>query len=499
MNNGTILSRLRVTLMVAICLMSFMQFFFLHLHGTDRDDLYPKYPRLDDPVSQASNKVTGLADSTPIQTRRLRLDYTNSRDAPLYTALTNSTNLTFCGSCPYNILITCSERVDELMDKYRLTRFDAQNELLANCGIDYLNEPYVLLHVGPHKTGTTSIQEFLYNSLESNSTSYLDEDNFAIPTYTQLPGWFKGHGAMLNFAHCMIKNYRGDGGRVSAGKCNELRQIFPKFLREAYNQSKNVLIVAEDLDRLEIDYVRTLYWLQPYRRIRVAVCYRRLHHWLPSFYNQIVKMYTPKYIRGDYPYPSFVEWIDEKYHHFKQVHSIQVANRYRSSNKFESVSMMNLHSEINLIEDFFCNYVPHANATCEFIKRKNATDERISNQGYNHDFERLATEAFRAGKLNHYHHAIANKMAKKLEALMPDARAYPKKCLNQTFLDELLQLEHDIEKTHFKEWYDGQGGEAGLKEDFENSKALYCSMNTEFIMNNGMFDRLFDELNKAKK
>jgi hypothetical protein len=146
-------------------------------------------------------------------------------------------------------------------------------------------------------TGTTTIQEFLYNSLESNSTSFLDEDNFAIPTYTQLPGYFKGHGAMLNFAHCIIKNHQRDGGSVSGSKCNGLRQIFPKFLREAYNQSKNALIVAEDLDRLEIDYVRTLCWLQPYRRIRVVVSYRRLRHWLPSFYNQIVKTYTAKYIR----------------------------------------------------------------------------------------------------------------------------------------------------------------------------------------------------------
>jgi hypothetical protein len=164
-----------------------------------------------------------------------------------------------------------------------------------------------------------------------------------------------------------------------------------------------------------------------------------------------------------------VEWIDEKYHHFKQVHSIQVANRYYSSNKFESVSMMNLRSEINLIEDSFCNYVPYANATCEFIK-KTDTDEPISNQGYNHDFERLATEAFCAGKLNEYHHAIAKKVAKKLEALVPDPRAYPKKCLNQTFLDELLRTEQDLEETYFKEWYDEQGGKAGLRKDFEIPK-----------------------------
>ena len=95
----------------------------------------------------------------------------------------------------------------------------------------------------------------------------------------------------------MIKGYGKDGGQVTAGKCLEIRGIFPNFLKQAYNQSKNVLIVAEDLDRLEIDYVRVLFWLFPYRRIRIVVSYRRMHHWLPSFYSQVVKMYTKKYIQ----------------------------------------------------------------------------------------------------------------------------------------------------------------------------------------------------------
>ena len=79
----------------------------------------------------------------------------NSRDAPLHFAMTNSTkNLEFCGSCAYNILITCSERVNEIMNKYNnLMRLEVENALLNYCGIDYSTEPYVLLHVGPHKTG----------------------------------------------------------------------------------------------------------------------------------------------------------------------------------------------------------------------------------------------------------------------------------------------------------------------------------------------------------
>lgn len=160
---------------------------------------------------------------------------------------------------------------------------------------DRISQPFIASFV-TNVPGTTTIQKFLHNRFAARA-SYFEKDNITIPTYKDLPGFFKNEGVMLNFAHCMIHNYQRDGGRVSAGKCGEIRKIFPNFLRGAYEQSKNVLIVAEDLDRLEIDYVRTLYWLQPYRRIRVVVTYRRLHQWLRSFYDQIVKLYRGKYIQ----------------------------------------------------------------------------------------------------------------------------------------------------------------------------------------------------------
>jgi hypothetical protein len=142
---------LRVMLMVAICVTSFMQFFFLY--SMSRDALH-KNIKFDASASLASNnEIPRRTDSTTVPSTRIQIKVNTSRDAPLYTALANSTNLKFCGSCSYNILITCSERVNEVMETNNLTRAEAQNELLANCGIDYANEPYVLLHVGPHKTG----------------------------------------------------------------------------------------------------------------------------------------------------------------------------------------------------------------------------------------------------------------------------------------------------------------------------------------------------------
>lgn len=199
--------------------------------------------------------------------------------------------------------------------------------------------------------------------------------------------------------------------------------------------------------------------------------------------------------RGLYHYPSFLEFVDEKYHHLKTVHSVEVANRYRQSNKFESVDLLNLHSEIDLLENLFCNYVPFANSTCEAIRKKGGEPKK-SNQGHDHDFERLATEALHMGKIKDYHTAIAKKVTNKLKSLMPDERAYPKQCLNETFQNDLFQTEKELEEKYFADWYESQGGEQGLREDYEKTaKSKMCSMNVELILSSGMFDRYFAQMN----
>ena len=183
------------------------------------------------------------------------------------------------------------------------------------------------------------------------------------------------------------------------------------------------------------------------------------------------------------------------------MHSIEVARRYINSNKFESVDILNLHSEINLLEDLFCNYIPKAFATCHTIKhsRDLAKFFAKSNQWQDHEFERLATLALHAEKIQDYHSAIALRKANKLSSLVSDNNLVPpEKCLNKTFLSELYEAEKEFEESHFKDWYALQGGDSGLKEDFQKSFAQkkFCSMDTDLILSSGMFDHIFKELDR---
>eukprot|EP00584_Thalassiosira_punctigera_P000354 CAMPEP_0172538166 /NCGR_PEP_ID=MMETSP1067-20121228/9615_1 /TAXON_ID=265564 ORGANISM="Thalassiosira punctigera, Strain Tpunct2005C2" /NCGR_SAMPLE_ID=MMETSP1067 /ASSEMBLY_ACC=CAM_ASM_000444 /LENGTH=370 /DNA_ID=CAMNT_0013323611 /DNA_START=498 /DNA_END=1607 /DNA_ORIENTATION=+ len=369
------------------------------------------------------------------------------------------------------------------MKRHKLSEREAKENLMSNCGVDYSTEPYVFIYAGPHKTGTTSIQSFIYNSLGKNA-SYLVEDKFAIPTFDELPGVFGGLGPGLNLAHCMLENYVKDGGQMNIAMCNRLRfGALPLYLEKHRNQSHNILIVAEDFDRITINHSRLSYYLRPYKRIRVVVGYRRQHDWLPSWYNQIVDLYTQKYIQGEFPYPNFLQWIDGRYNEFRQVHAIEVATRFRNSGVFESVDILNMHDEVSLLEDLFCNYVLNANATCRGIK-EGATPTK-PNIGRTHEYERLATKAHLRGKLPNYHAAIAPKVAEKIKitavrmGIFKDGDAYPRICLNQTFLDQLLQTEMEQERKHFPPWYNSQGGDEGLRKAFQNAKHKLCSMDDE--------------------
>ena len=277
----------------------------------------------------ANNNSTSISESTTMQQQKMVnnstpiIDVSTNRDISAVSAAATAANidvdptitktnqqhkskqLQFCGSCNFNPENSCNQRLKYIMDRYQTPLDEAKHSILDRCGVDMDNEPYVLLHAGPHKTGTTSIQSFLYKSLWENAT-YLQQDKFAVPTYDDLPGAFGGDGPMLNFAHCMLANFVKDGGQMNVAMCNNIRgknATFVNFLKRNYEAGRHVLLVAEDLDRLTIDYGRVQHYLRPYRRFKVVVTYRRMHDWLPSWYNQIVELYLARYISGEDYYP----------------------------------------------------------------------------------------------------------------------------------------------------------------------------------------------------
>ena len=279
--------------------------------------------------------------------------------------------------------------------------------------------------------------------------------------------------------------------------CERMRKAFPRFVQDAYNNHQNILIVAEDFDRIkEMDFKRMRFWLQPYKRIKVVTTYRRLHNWLPSWYNQIVDLYTLLYVSGE-KYPSFVEWLDKNYVDFFQVHAIQLANRFNSYDIVESVDILNMHGIPDLIEYFFCSQL-QTNTTCQAIK--DGAKPSKSNTGTEHEYERVTIKAALGGKIKTSLHKpvtlerVTRRVKEKVEEI--DANdPLPKICPSKTLLEQILQTEMEHERTYFPEWYESQGGDEGLRKSFEAAvKKKFCSFDVDKILRMGTLDSVFKEV-----
>lgn len=431
-------------------------------------------------------------------------------------AFNNRTADDFCPHC--NFLdghMTCGMRVDYLMKVYGSTEEEARagaNVTPPACRLPeskvWLNtyaerdEPAVHLHIGPHKTGTTALQAFIYDTLHANETLFL-EDNIRVPKYEELPGTFAKEGVGLNLAHCCIIGYKGEGGgQMNCPMCSRMRDEFPLFMIDAWQKGQDVLIAAEDFDRKEIDFERLEYFLRPYSRIKVYATYRRLHEWLPSWYNQIVAHYTTSiYSQGREHYPSFVEWFGAEWERFRDNHAISLLKRYEDLPFVESVDIVNMHSFETLrgtIENFFCAELK-ARAVCQALM--DGAGPSKTNQGKDHELERVVIAAALAGKLKTdiskplYLNRIAGSLGAKIKVMLSSSSLpsssspLPTICVDKNMTDEILRLEAKYERLHFREWHEGQGGEESLRRAFQKAvRRKFCVYDVEKILDEGLLD-----------
>jgi len=354
------------------------------------------------------------------------------------------------------------------------------------------NEPSIILHVGPHKTGTTALQSFIYELAKSNNTIFL-KDNLRIPTAKDLPGV----GIGINLAYCSVEKYKEGGGQMSARMCASMQNAFPKFVLDAYNNSQNILIVAEDFDIVGMDFSQLHHFLLPYKKIKIISTYRRLHEWLYSWYNQIVNAYRLIYATGDQKYPTFVEWLDKNFDKLVHRHGVAVAERYNIYNFVESVHLINIHDVGDSVPDyFFCNIL-QTEAVCNAIK--DGARPRHENIGHDHEYERIAIEAKLAGKIPE------KKVTRKVT--LTRSAAFLKKeidqknitlpiiCPSEEIMGKMFQHTVEHEKKYLLEWHESQGGEEGLRDALKKAgQKKMCAYDTAKILDEGILDDIFNTM-----
>lgn len=138
---------------------------------------------------------------------------------------------------------------------------------------------HLILHIGSHKTATTSIQHRLwhrYEALAGQGILYPRSGNIWLGPHRL--GWSLGLDA------------------PARNPADKPEQIAEAMLREAGDKGcDTILLSAEDLSLLDIDQIERLKSLLPADQVTVVVYLRRQDDFLLSFYKQEVQSYFTVY------------------------------------------------------------------------------------------------------------------------------------------------------------------------------------------------------------
>jgi hypothetical protein len=247
--------------------------------------------------------------------------------------------------------------------------------------------PRLVLHVGPPKTGTTSLQ-YMLKLYESQ----LRKDGY----------YYTGNEtAMSDFRLC-LKRIKKAGGPV------ECWTDIVDGLERHRLQGQSVILSNEIFSW----YVRQepIFWklvqeaLRPWLpHLTVVVGYRHLHNFLPSTHYEVQKSQRwPSQIeRGKYVTPLTKFWR-ERFHREEQLVGpmptpAAVLKQFQNANY--TVSMLDIERN-EQIEEFLCQVLPNAPQTCQYHaeQKRNGTDNAIPSLNKNDagqvNYDSLALIAF---------------------------------------------------------------------------------------------------------
>ena len=311
--------------------------------------------------------------------------------------------------------------------------------------------PLFILHMGPGKTGTSTIQKDL-----STLKQELQKDNYS---------------------------YIGNnGGPLNKGKLYSCSQEAKCGL------SEKVESYLEDKRRIGINLVGSNEFLSTFGQnnthgedwwsmrgkwdFQIWLSYRRPFEIIPSFFNQQYKFKRDSNgnrlkgifsshedwpgIKQDYRIPGFEEFFTKE-DWLSRAHFVKNAYYYWQPYA-DAVHIFNVHQHGDLSANFVCQTMPKANFTCAKLRRReNDHNQRllVENPSKPLDYDILAVHAYEQGLLNktnsrknvvkaiqHYHEKVKGLSEKDL----------PQRCLNSTVLYKFYHVSLDLEKWAVSTW-----------------------------------------------
>ena len=322
-------------------------------------------------------------------------------------------------------------------------------------------KPIVILHVGCHKTSSTTTQKFLFEHTET-----LLRDNFRFPT--NLPGRSHKHKNVANLARCVGE---------TVNNCNRTMRVFDEFVTECKDQGYNIVLSSEAFTR-QPDTRRIGHLLDGFE-VHVVIFYRRLYEYLPSVFNQVNKHVS---VTGQESVRDFFRLDRLPQNMILYTHNVY--RIYRDSH-LGTPSIVNMHDgSQNPLEDFVCNHMDdRAGNTCAVLRSDSKIATTVLNPRRSLQEGVVVRAAVAAGHLKNWdtlskkqQSQVLRRVGRYLNARQNDV---PMACVDDAVAQKILDLSIQYERELVPLWHD----ENALRRDFETKKkSSFCEPDGEQIL-----------------
>jgi hypothetical protein len=369
------------------------------------------------------------------------------------------------------------------------------------------HRPLLILHVGPPKTATTTLQNFL-----SHYRTLLRQDNYDfVGTF---PGENMDHNPFLSGVgrSCGRSVHRAimHGKKPMDVACWARMK---KELAKSRQTGVNIILSEENLsvDTYSLRPIFELLVQEQEWSVKIVVAYRRFHEWIISAKNQAERPSSRQLRRNRWtqqsglptlPHYPYIEEVINGSRQMPMWYTDNVVRRYEEAG-FDSndVVVWNLHANdySNIVESFFCDVLTGAVKTCAESQRLRAKDIPRANPSMPLEYDMLAVAAAEQGLVNltfvRANVAIVAQVQQE-HFLGKTARDFAMKCLPRHELEPLLQTAIQYESELLPEFHSSKLGRVALKASFELAvqDKKYCSVDTETVLQDPAWQAFFQNL-----
>ena len=370
---------------------------------------------------------------------------------------------------------------------------------------------HAVLHIGPHKTGTTTIQE-----ISRQLVGTIVQDGYDMP-WNHMDD--KTHLRLIQnqvqFTTCFI-DASSAYNRIYPCTSKELLQS----ARDIAKQNHSLLISSETLSQNVTGLSKLAEFLTPWEHVTIVVSYRHFYDWILSYHNSMTKRLgswencKDKFkanTTDDKLRPSIYDHLTSTslMNHQEKRSFSNLLTRY--SQYFDNIEVMNIHDEeTELAVQFYCNAISDAPNTCNTVKEmlSSPSSKVTANKGVPLAYEDITYAAHRRGLINiqtpeQYKQIKAAAQNYHENTLKQSRSDFPLNCPSKDALDKLWNVSIEADKSYYAAVAKSMGEsgeytaahEKKLWDDFKvKTKTGSCELNMTALLELQVWKDFFNSL-----